>query len=100
VVELDLVEAGPRRGRADPDDVLPDPLAVRVGPAEACVVDPDGTVAVLNREIRPRRGQRRVLEDDDPPDQVDACRMRLAGRGGGPRCAFVPARADAFPWES
>src|SRR5439155_25666562 len=83
VVELDLVEAGARRSLGDPDDVLPDLLAVGVRPAEARVVDPDGTVAVLDREIRPGGGQHRVLVDHDPPDQVDAGRMRLAGRGSG-----------------
>ena len=79
VVELDLVEAGARGDLGDGDVVVPDPPVVRVRPAEAGVVTPDRAVAALDREVRARRRQQRILEDDDAADQVEALRVRASG---------------------
>jgi hypothetical protein len=83
VVELDLVEGRASRRLSDPDDVLPQARVVGVRPTESGVVHPDRAVAVLDREVGARGGQRRVLEDDDAADQVDACGTGLKHRVRG-----------------
>ncbi len=83
VVELDLVEAGPRNGRRDRDVVVPDPAVVGIQPAEPAACVPDRAVGVLQRELRPALGDDGILEGDDPPDQVEAGRVHLPS--GAPR---------------
>src|SRR5436190_17111966 len=90
VVELDLVEAGFRGGGGDVHVVAPDPAVVRVRPAEARVVQPEGAVAAMHRQLGPLRREHRILERDDAADQVDPVLMRQAHdllrvvvRGGG-----------------
>ena len=88
VVELDLVEAGLRRRGGDVDDVSPGALVVRVQPREPRRVAPDGAVGPLQRELRPRRAQRRIGEGDDAADEIDAGLL-----GGARRCAAVVVEA-------
>ena len=79
VVEHDLVEPGVCRRRRDPERVVPDAAIVGVHPAEACARLPDGSVRAPNREVGSRLGKHRILEDDDPADQIDAVPVRKAG---------------------
>src|SRR5919106_2659497 len=71
VVELDLVEARLCRSRGDVHVVLPDPLVVRVGPAEPAARQPDAAAAALNGHTGLPAGEVWVLEDDDAADEVD-----------------------------
>jgi len=83
VVELDLVEAGLRRGDGDVDVVAPGGARVRVEPGEAAARLPHAAVRMPDRELRVRDSRDRVLERDDAADQVDPGPVRLArGRAG------------------
>ena len=77
VVEHDLVEAGARSGRGDRDGVVPHPPVVRVDPGEPGARRPDRPVRCGGSRSRGAPREVRVLEDDDPADQVDALAVQL-----------------------
>jgi hypothetical protein len=82
------------RGRGDVDDVLPDPPVVGVDPREPAGSSPHRAVGALDRELRPRGGDDRVLEGDHAADQVQPRSVHAAGRL--PRLV-VQARRAARP---
>ncbi len=94
VVEHDLVEPATRSRFSDIDVVVPDPPVVRVRPAEARAVLPDGAVAAQDRELRTPVREDRVLEDDDAADEVQPAtvnELRRVFRGVEvPRCSDLP----------
>ena len=92
VVELDLVEAGPRGGDRDREIVVPRAAVPRVDPAEAGARLPDGAVRRLHGEIGPRDREDGILEGHDAADQVDAVTVREPR--DAPRVVVRPGRAD------
>ena len=93
VVELDLVEARACRDLGDRDVVVPDPLVVRVRPAETGLVAPDRAVPILDRQLRLAVGKTGSSKMTTRPDQVDALPVdeprrfaRLVVRLRGPNC--------------
>src|SRR5919106_1429328 len=92
VVEHDLVEARLDRRLGDVQVVLPDALVVWIAPAEAGAGRPDAASGRVDREARPLLGEKRILEDDDSADQVEAALPDVAHHLA--RVVVVVRRAD------
>jgi len=92
VVELDLVEARPRRRRRDREVVLPGAAVAGVEPAQSGTGLPDRAVRCPDGEVGARDGEDRVLERDDAADQVDA--VLVCEPRGPPGVVVRPGGAD------
>src|SRR5207253_6453968 len=83
VVELDLVEAELRRLLCDVDVVLPDAPVVGVRPPQSHVVEPARAVGPPDRELGNSGRQGRILEGDDPAEEIETGGVDLRYRALG-----------------